>query len=306
MILKGSVCVPNIPDTIGDVLTEQEIREASLFFQRYGGIIDVQHTMQPVGKLLESYILESPTTFNNIEYPKGSWFVSVEVDDEEIQKALNDGEYTGFSIFAAPYRSVDEMRRPMKPLHKNLTFNNTDSWKPVCISIVDIPSHPMALFEIYDSDDVFIRKWNNTINKSEIMTDETKNENKVTVSEGFFSRILGINKSEDMPMKPPEKTEKEDKPDFAGKLVEIEEKIDNILEIMSKNDNDDEKTVVGPEGIKKSEQETAENQEEGNAVETTTEPTGISKSLDPDLTPTKQPELSLLERIGRKSNGLKK
>ena len=44
-------------------------------------------------------------------YPKGSWFISVDVTDEEIQQAIRDGEYNGFSILAAPYKSVAQMSR---------------------------------------------------------------------------------------------------------------------------------------------------------------------------------------------------
>ena len=37
--------------------------------------------------------------------------ISVDVIDPEIQQAISDGKYTGFSISAAPTRSVDEMDR---------------------------------------------------------------------------------------------------------------------------------------------------------------------------------------------------
>ena len=30
-------------------------------------------------------------------------------------------------------------------------------WKPTSISIVDKPSHPMAVFEVYEDDDEFIK-----------------------------------------------------------------------------------------------------------------------------------------------------
>lgn len=111
MIVKGAVCIPNIPDVSGDVLDEQTIREASLTFNRLNLGVDVQHSLQPVGKVLESYILDSSITFMGNEYPKGSWFISVEVLDPEIQEAIREGKYTGFSILAAPYKSVDEMDR---------------------------------------------------------------------------------------------------------------------------------------------------------------------------------------------------
>ena len=47
-------------------------------------------------------------------YPKGSWFISVDVTDTEIQEAIRSGEYTGFSILAMPVRSVESMKRQVK------------------------------------------------------------------------------------------------------------------------------------------------------------------------------------------------
>lgn len=111
MIVKGAVCIPGIPDATGDILDEETIRQASLIYNRLGLGVDVQHTLQPVGRILESYILESPTPFGGNTYPKGSWFISVDVTDEEIQQAIRDGEYNGFSILAAPYKSVAQMSR---------------------------------------------------------------------------------------------------------------------------------------------------------------------------------------------------
>lgn len=111
MILKGAVLIPNIPDSGGDVLDEETIRKVSLIFNRQVNLIDVQHTLQSVGSLLESYITDDEIHFLGNTYPKGTWFVSVDVTDPEIQDAIRNGEYTGFSILAAPYRSVEEMKR---------------------------------------------------------------------------------------------------------------------------------------------------------------------------------------------------
>lgn len=36
---------------------------------------------------------------------------SIDVSDLEIQQAIHEGKYPGFSILAAPTRSVDEMDR---------------------------------------------------------------------------------------------------------------------------------------------------------------------------------------------------
>lgn len=111
MIVKGAVLIPHVPDSVGDVLDEETIRKVALIFNRQVNLIDVQHTLQTCGSLLESYIVDDETNFKGQVYPKGTWFVSVDVTDPEIQDAIRNGEYTGFSILAAPYKSVEEMRR---------------------------------------------------------------------------------------------------------------------------------------------------------------------------------------------------
>ncbi|WP_295031398.1 XkdF-like putative serine protease domain-containing protein [uncultured Methanobrevibacter sp.] len=61
MIVKGPVLIPDIPDKAGDVLDEETIRKALLIIARNGVLMDVQHSLMNVGKLLELYITDSPT-----------------------------------------------------------------------------------------------------------------------------------------------------------------------------------------------------------------------------------------------------
>ena len=114
MILKGAILIPNIPDSAGDVLDEEAVRKASLIANRLQILIDVQHSLQPVGKLLESYITDNEVTFLGNTYPKGTWFKSVDVTDPEVEQAVKDGKYKGFSMLAAPYKSTDEMDRGIR------------------------------------------------------------------------------------------------------------------------------------------------------------------------------------------------
>lgn len=327
MLIKGAVCIPHIPDFVGDVLTEEEVREALLFYQRHSKLVDVQHTLRSVGILLESYIIESPTIFLDQEYPKGSWFVSVDVDDEEIAQAILNGEYGGFSIFAAPYRSVDEMRRPMKPLPKGLKFRDVDSWKPTSISIIDEPSHPMARFEVYETENDFIQKWK-PIDDGANMTEQNKNteennDGKIEVTESFIERLLGIGKSKPDDTEPPATPAEPKEDDIEARLTALEEndkligeKVDKILKLLDDDDEgkgDDQKpgnsnTIKEGEGIVKSNPNPDDNgNDNGNDNNIIDGPQGVSKSLDPDkLTYGKPAEGTLMERIGRTSGGLKK
>ena len=111
MILKGPILIPHIQDKSGDVLDEKTIRKAALMIGRNGVLIDVQHKLRNVGRLLELYITDNEYLFNNYTYPKGTLFVSVEVTEEDLKEAIRSGKLTGFSIMAAPKLSFNEMDR---------------------------------------------------------------------------------------------------------------------------------------------------------------------------------------------------
>ncbi|MBQ9025337.1 MAG: hypothetical protein IJ104_03010 [Methanobrevibacter sp.] len=111
MIVKGPVLIPDIPDRSGDVLDEETIRKALLIIARQHVLMDVQHSLMNVGNLLELYVTDAPMKWNGANLPKGTMFASVEVMKEDIQQAIRDGKYTGFSILAAPVKSVEDMDR---------------------------------------------------------------------------------------------------------------------------------------------------------------------------------------------------
>lgn len=111
MIVKGPVLIPEIPDTAGDILDEETIRKALLIIARNGVLMDVQHSLMTVGKLLELYVTDSPTEWKGNTLPKGTLFASVDIIPEDIQVAIREGKYTGFSILGAPKKSVQEMDR---------------------------------------------------------------------------------------------------------------------------------------------------------------------------------------------------
>lgn len=77
-----------------------------------------------------------------------------------------------------------------------LKFKDVTDWKPTSISIVDKPSHPMAVFEVYEDDDEFIKKYSPN-NEVDNMTKENADET-VTMSSSFFEKLFGglISKAE--------------------------------------------------------------------------------------------------------------
>ena len=111
MIIKGPILIPHIPDMTGDILDEETIRKAALIIARNGVLTDVQHTLRNVGKILELYVLDNPMQWRNDMLPKGTVMISIDVVDEDIQQGIREGKLQGFSILAAPTRSMNEMDR---------------------------------------------------------------------------------------------------------------------------------------------------------------------------------------------------
>lgn len=111
MIVKGPILIPDIPDSQGDVLDEETIRKAFLIISRNGVLIDVQHSLMNIGKLLELYVTDSPMEWKGNTLPKGTLFGSIDVLNNEIQEAIRNEKYTGFSILGAPVKTVAEMDR---------------------------------------------------------------------------------------------------------------------------------------------------------------------------------------------------
>lgn len=111
MIIKGPILIPGVPDQTGDILDEETIRKAAIIIARNGVLIDVQHTLRNVGKMLELYVLDAPTPWMTGSLPKGTVMVSIDVHDEDIQQGIRDHKLNGFSILAAPTRSMEEMDR---------------------------------------------------------------------------------------------------------------------------------------------------------------------------------------------------
>lgn len=59
-----------------------------------------------------------------------------------------------------------------------LEFKDIGDWSPASISIVDKPAHPLAVFEVYENDEEFIKKFKqyseNEVNNMSENNDEVK------------------------------------------------------------------------------------------------------------------------------------
>lgn len=198
-----------------------------------------------------------------------------------------------------------------------LNFNDIGDWTPSSISIVDSPDHPLAVFEVYEDDDEFVKKSINiddNMSNEENMKDET-----ISISQSFFEKLLGrtVMKSAETtepPAKPPVKSgESEDKSDvekIMAKLDAMDKKIDAIDERLTKVETDEEgegnpdnNEDPVPGAVTKNET-TGENDSGTNEIVDDTIVVTKSREVDPDKITVTKSEKTFYERIGRKANGM--
>lgn len=113
--------------------------------------VDVMHTFRKVARPVESWILREPMTIKQVELPKGTWLLSVKVEDDQVWDKIVKGEYNGFSVTAVPAVTKSAIFR------KKTLAEIGWPWDVVTVSIVDRPAVPKAKFiSVKRDDDEFI------------------------------------------------------------------------------------------------------------------------------------------------------
>lgn len=96
-IVWGEVYAPGFPDSQGDFMTEDTIREMSYGFMKKQALtaIDTNHSREENGSLIvESFIAREDDTL----FIPGSWVIGVHVPEQEVWDMVKSGELNGFSI----------------------------------------------------------------------------------------------------------------------------------------------------------------------------------------------------------------
>ena len=190
-----------------------------------------------------------------------------------------------------------------------LKFEDIDEWTPSSISIVDVPSHPLCKFEVYEDDEEYIKK-SIEIDDGDIMVEPQQNEEMVSGPASFFRELLGRNvgKADEVPPAEPVKEENKKPDDLEARIAKLEERISKL-----ENEQKEEKPEEpAPGAVAKSDGEAGESEGETPSEEVPEEQNEeiideaevVSKSIDPDLVETGTSEKSLVERAGRNTNGM--
>lgn len=144
-IVYGPVLVPDEPDTDNDVVTAEQIENvAHKFVEEYGNI-DLMHSLNNVGRLVESYILPVDLEVDeDTLIPKGSWIMGVRVTDDDAWQAVKDGKLGGFSIMALQKTAIKSAEKDNQESKRVTLSDLGDDWIVNAVSLVDEPAVPKA------------------------------------------------------------------------------------------------------------------------------------------------------------------
>ena len=214
---------------------------------------------------------------------------------------------------------------------RTLEFKDIGDWTPSTVSIVDVPYHPLAYFEVYENDEEFVKKFQE-IEVKEMPNGQQNSENSVTMSEGFFEKLFGglVAKRNPEPTpqnnapQPPEPPANKDGDEEVtnAEILEAIQKIDGrVTKLENGTDPEPPEPPANDDG-----DEGGEGDEGGDPTPQTVElplnpdgtldmtnavvakyiPRGTSQSqaIDGDIVRGQTPDKSLNERTGRNENGM--
>lgn len=98
--VTGIVYEPLTEDAHGNFMTEPEIRKAAYWFAKNGDKVDLQHSFEQVEgvTVVETYVAPSDMDVEGQPVVKGTWLMTVEVENSDIWDKVQKGEVTGFSM----------------------------------------------------------------------------------------------------------------------------------------------------------------------------------------------------------------
>lgn len=98
--VTGVVYEPMTEDTDGNYMTESEIAKAEKYFSNKQRNIDVQHSFEPCDGacLVDSWITKCDCEIEDQPVKKGSWLMTVKVEDNDLWDKVIEKSITGFSM----------------------------------------------------------------------------------------------------------------------------------------------------------------------------------------------------------------
>jgi hypothetical protein len=159
-IVLGPALVPDEPDSDGDTVTAAKIEQVAHKFLEDFRVIDLDHTLEVGGTVVESYIAPYDMTFGEGAdaqiVPAGSWMLGVKLSDTA-WASVKSGEFGGFSIWGCRSDHAEGTAAAAKASNGTVMVNGEahnvvtlaelgDDWLVPAVSVVKTPAVPKARF----------------------------------------------------------------------------------------------------------------------------------------------------------------
>lgn len=110
--VTGIVYEPMTEDAHGNFMTEDEITKAAYYFAKNGSKVDLQHSFEPLdgAAVVESWIAKADFECGGTPIVKGTWLMTMEIENPEIWTAVEKGEITGFSMGGVGVYSEEDVK----------------------------------------------------------------------------------------------------------------------------------------------------------------------------------------------------
>jgi len=98
--VTGIVYEPMAEDSQGNYMTEDEITKVAYWFAKNSNQVDIQHSFKPFkdGAVVESWIAKADFAIGEEQVKKGTWLMTVEVNNPKVWESIEKGDITGFSM----------------------------------------------------------------------------------------------------------------------------------------------------------------------------------------------------------------
>ena len=207
----GIVYAPNTVDAHGDWTDEKTLEKAAHQFMLDYQKIDSMHNLEEgAGKVIESFIAPTDFVVNNETITKGTWVIATQATDE-VWERIKKGEITGYSLYGTAEAEYEKMNllEIIKALlqGKTLTIEN-----------------PMEV----TMDEELKKALTNLLELSE--TVKKMDGNIVSMQEVLAKGKDVLDKFADLKV---EEIEKSFNTKIDEKLVELNKKLDSIIEAIS-------------------------------------------------------------------------
>lgn len=141
LYVRGCLIEAEAKDSQGDTLSKEDIKKININLDAVK--FDSNHSQISLKgcRLLENAIHDNEVIINNTTINPGSWIITVEVNNPELEKRLTNGELRGFSIYC-------------KEVHDATRYNEIQDASdvyPIFISFVENPANQLD-FEVLDNE----------------------------------------------------------------------------------------------------------------------------------------------------------